>query len=85
MLIISVIFGVASVGVGIGNDEPIVIIIIMYLLTGVLPLIISFLLFEGRKAFKFNTSSLRSLLVKQRSTNICINHHHNSYFTIFYR
>ncbi|MBU7595129.1 hypothetical protein [Metabacillus halosaccharovorans] len=64
-MIISVIFGVASVGVGIGNDEPIVIITIMYLLTGVLPLIISFLLFEGRKAFKFNTSSLRSLLVNR--------------------
>lgn len=64
MMIISVIFGAVSVGIGYG--EPIVITLIMYLLTGILPLIIAFFLFEGRQAIKFNISSLRSLLVNPR-------------------
>lgn len=64
LLIISVIFGAVSIGMGYG--EPIVITLIMYLILGIFPLILALLLFKGKSAIKFKVSNLRSLFVNQR-------------------
>ncbi len=63
MMILSFIFGALSIGIGYG--EPIFITLIMYLLTGILPLFIAFFLFEGKQIFKrkFSISRFRSLFV----------------------
>jgi len=63
-LIISVIFGAVSIGMGYG--EPIVITLIMYLILGIFPLILALLIFKGKSAIKFKVSNLRSLFVNQR-------------------
>ncbi|MFV2046197.1 hypothetical protein ACEWK1_02360 [Metabacillus sp. YM-086] len=64
LLIISVIFGAVSIGMGYG--EPIVITLIMYLILGIFPLILALLIFKGKSAIKFKVSNLRSLFVNQR-------------------
>ncbi len=64
LLIISVIFGAVSIGLGYG--EPVVITLIMYLILGIFPLILALLLFKGKSAIKFKVSNLRSLFVNQR-------------------
>lgn len=64
LLIISVIFGAVSIGLGYG--EPIVIPLIMYLILGIFPLILALLLFKGKSAIKFKVSNLHSLFVNQR-------------------
>ena len=64
LLIISVIFGAVSIGLGYG--EPVVITLIMYLILGIFPLILALLLFKGKSAIKFKVSNLCSLFVNQR-------------------
>ncbi|MFD2212226.1 hypothetical protein [Metabacillus endolithicus] len=64
LVIISVIFGAASFGLGYG--EPIFITLIMYLMLGIFPLILALLLFKGRSVIAFKVSNLRSLFVNKR-------------------
>ena len=60
MIITSLIFGAAAVGMGYG--EPLFPTVMMYLLTSILPLVVAIFLYEGRKGFTFNAASFRSLL-----------------------
>ncbi|MFP7299000.1 hypothetical protein [Neobacillus niacini] len=61
LIITSLIFGAAAVGMGYGG--PILPIITMYLLTSVLPLLLAIFLYEGKKAFMFNIASFKSLFI----------------------
>lgn len=63
MMIIAFIFGTVSIGIGFG--EPIVITLMMYVLTGIFPLIISLFLLEERFARTFTFSNFHLIFRKQ--------------------